>query len=586
MRSAPCASSSATGCLRDLRRGWRFNNPNLDQLNLLSIAYRGWMNSRQSPLCLPNNPVLACISPEQRATLASMLFDSMRRSLCLETRYLDPVEQDKAKATAHQYLNERWAFAADENLETAKYLILTKRPEYRGKPRTDLIPGGSRSRLLKDIKTAKFWKDSAAAAQVATWKDPQWVELLEKLLLTAKDYGFVQPPVEVDSQTAGWRLNASCMDWMLVDEQQALDDGKHNQFFRSLYLAVAQTLRQQGHALFDFEAQEHTAQVDASRRQLLEQRFRYTEKDRKDWLANPVHEAPLERLPVMFCSPTMELGVDISALNTVYLRNVPPTPANYAQRSGRAGRSGQQALVITYCAALSPHDQWFFHHATEMVHGIVKPPTLDLANRDLVESHLHAVWMAAAQVQLDTSIAPLLDLEKPDKPLQPALREKLAAPEVTARALQARRASWPNWPPCWLAAAGFRPTRLTIPCGARQTTSAPPSSAGACWWTPPASRWTWPTRWSKATPPATPKSKTPSAATVTPPGNTRYCSSRATARTLTSTPTATWPARAFCPATTFRAASHGLDTCQGRHRSQRQGRRRQHGQPPALSGVV
>ena len=30
--------------------------------------------------------------------------------------------------------------------------------------------------------------------------------------------------------------------------------------------------------------------------------------------------------------------------------------------------------MITYCAALSPHDQWFFHHATEMVHGIVKPP--------------------------------------------------------------------------------------------------------------------------------------------------------------------------------------------------------------------
>lgn len=98
-------------------------------------------------------------------------------------------------------------------------------------------------------------------------------------------------------------------------------------------------MRQRSHPLFDFEAQEHTAQVDAGRRQLLEQRFRYTDKDRKDWADNPAHEAPLERLPVMFCSPTMELGVDISALNTVYLRNVPPTPANYAQRSGRAGRS-------------------------------------------------------------------------------------------------------------------------------------------------------------------------------------------------------------------------------------------------------
>jgi superfamily II DNA helicase RecQ len=125
-------------------------------------------------------------------------------------------------------------------------------------------------------------------------------------------------------------------------------------------LSIADLLRQKSHPLFDFEAQEHTAQVDAGRRQLLEQRFRYTDKDRKDWARKPAHEAPLERLPVMFCSPTMELGVDISALNTVYLRNVPPTPANYAQRSGRAGRSGQQALVITYCASLSPHDQWFF----------------------------------------------------------------------------------------------------------------------------------------------------------------------------------------------------------------------------------
>ena len=54
-------------------------------------------------------------------------------------------------------------------------------------------------------------------------------------------------------------------------------------------------------------------------------------------------------LPVLFCSPTMELGVDISALNAVYLRNVPPTPANYAQRSGRAGRSGRGRSCRTTC---------------------------------------------------------------------------------------------------------------------------------------------------------------------------------------------------------------------------------------------
>jgi len=107
--------------------------------------------------------------------------------------------------------------------------------------------------LLKDIKAAKFWKDSAAASQVSSWKDPQWVELTEQLLQAASHYGYVHK-LDVEGAVVGWRLNASSMDWMLVDEAQALENGKHNQFFRSLYLAVAENLRQQDHPLFDFEA--------------------------------------------------------------------------------------------------------------------------------------------------------------------------------------------------------------------------------------------------------------------------------------------------------------------------------------------
>ncbi|WP_313146380.1 DEAD/DEAH box helicase [Diaphorobacter nitroreducens] len=333
----------------------------------------------------------------------------------------------------HGYLTERWAFAPDEKLETGRYLILGKRPEYKGKPRADLVTGGPRSRLLRLVKTSSLWQDSVFATETKHWKDTEWVELIQDLLHAASNC-YVQK-YAIDTDLAGWRLNAAALDWCLTAEQPQDENSRINTFFRELYLSIADLLRLPSHPLFEFEAQEHTAQVDAPRRQLLEQRFRYTDKDRNDWAQNPAHEAPLERLPIMFCSPTMELGVDISALNTVYLRNMPPTPANYAQRSGRAGRSGQQALVVTYCAALSPHDQWFFHHANDMVHGVVRAPTLDLANRDLVESHLQAVWLASTQMKLDPSIAPMLDLDQEGKPLKPEYLNAFKALEVESRAL-------------------------------------------------------------------------------------------------------------------------------------------------------
>ena len=110
----------------------------------------------------------------------------------------------------------------------------------------------------------------------------------------------------------------------------------------------------------------------------------------------------------------MELGVDISALNAVYLRNMPPTPANYAQRSGRAGRSGQAALVVAYCAAQGPHDQYYFERPEAMVSGIVRPPAIELANRDLVRAHLHAIWLAESGKELAADIPHVLDLTHRD----------------------------------------------------------------------------------------------------------------------------------------------------------------------------
>src|SRR5690606_9141010 len=71
-----------------------------------------------------------------------------------------------------------------------------------------------------------------------------------------------------------------------------------------------------------------------------------------------------------------------------------------------------------------------------MVHGEVRPPLLDLANRELIESHLNAVWLACTGVDLPGSIAKLLQLGRPGLPLDAALAEGLRTPGAVEEAVR------------------------------------------------------------------------------------------------------------------------------------------------------
>ena len=422
----------------DLRRGWRFNNPNLEQLGLIRIGYQDIDDLAADATEWAEAPqVLQAANPAERATVLRALFDFMRQGLCIATRYLDRTELEQLRTQSYANLCEPWGFTEDERPVPSRWFV-TSRPreetDRRGRRlqvEDFLVIGSSRSRLGKLLRQGSTW--GGGNPYYKHINDQTYPDVIQALLNAAESYGMVKRE-ETDVGMTGWQLNGTALQWELgsgESKRQAED----NAFFRSLYLNIAGLLDSPVHQLFDFEAREHTAQVEQEDRLEREARFRFTDKDRAEWRSK--NGVDLEWLPVLFCSPTMELGVDISSLNTVYMRNVPPTPANYAQRSGRAGRAGQPALVITYCASQSPHDQYYFRDPVRMVHGQVNAPTLDLANLELVKSHMHAIWLAETGKRLGNSVRDLLDMNLPEAlPMTEEMATELDKPEAKKRAHQ------------------------------------------------------------------------------------------------------------------------------------------------------
>lgn len=421
---------------RDLRRGWRVNQPNLEQLGLLCVEYeelddlaaditfwngevrnaiaalrskrqRGdeddWLRADGLDAVLDD---IARLPAASRRDLLAAVLDHFRREGAIQAPVLTQHELTSLKDRAVNNLNDLWGFDESERLDPARPLRVARSQRRGAEKAVDITP---MSRTGREVSAPRRWGLPQGSRAFDTGRRLLVLHVLTRALSLSGHL--------VAERDGEFLLAADVLKWR---RGEPTDANRTNSFFRDFYRTLAAALPIDASPLNirGMHAGEHTAQVPAEMRSQREHAFREG------------------TLPVMYSSPTMELGVDISSLNAVNMRNVPPTPANYAQRSGRAGRANQPAIVVTYCAAFSPHDQYYFHRRQEMVAGVVTPPRIDLANRDLIASHLYAVWLAETGARLPSSLGDALEVTSgdPELPVGDELARQLRSERARLRA--------------------------------------------------------------------------------------------------------------------------------------------------------
>ena len=136
-------------------------------------------------------------------------------------------------------------------------------------------------------------------------------------------------------------------------------------------------------------AAEHTAQLNAPQYEDV-----FSKAEENELLFQDINlgarSTRSTAIDVLSSTTTLEVGIDIGTLSGVALRNMPPSRANYQQRSGRAGRRGNTIATVTAFGSADSHDDHYFTEPDDMIRGEVVDPELNLDNPDIVRRHILA----------------------------------------------------------------------------------------------------------------------------------------------------------------------------------------------------
>jgi hypothetical protein len=144
----------------DQRRGWRFTNPNLEELGLVGTEYVSLDDLAGDVDAFANAPPeLRNATAEKRKDALSLLLNHLRQGLAVTADALDRATIESTASSSRQSLRDPWAISIQERERPAAALIIDapRRAEVglRGEPL--LVRGGPRSRLARELGHARIW---------------------------------------------------------------------------------------------------------------------------------------------------------------------------------------------------------------------------------------------------------------------------------------------------------------------------------------------------------------------------------------------------------------------------------------------
>lgn len=396
--------------IQDLKRGWRYILPNLEQTALLEITYKNIDRDIADTTLWAKVDFINTMAIPKRKEMILQILNYFRNMYAVDYDMLRYDNRQRIEGELNQHLHKEklWSLDKGEKLDAPFYLSVQGAD--KASKDTFIQSIGPNSRLARYIKH-EFRKQGFPVPS-----GDDYSILLTNLLDALVEAHYLRKElIKADKgEKAGYQLILSKVLWAKGDLKTVIFD-------KTSFITLEDDLKIKPHYYFqnlyqeDFTkhqksyiAAEHTGQIKNEDKIDREEKF------------NKAQE-----LSALYCSPTMELGIDISSLNIVHMRNVPPNPANYAQRSGRAGRSGQSALVFTFASKMSSHDKHYFSNPVQMVSGIVQAPRIDLTNEELIRSHINATVLTFLNAEEFTpKLTDLIDITHGSYYLKADLKSK------------------------------------------------------------------------------------------------------------------------------------------------------------------